>query len=55
MTSVVNAIASITTSFTAVTDFLGSVFGFLPSDLVAVITLGVTLGILISLIKMFGK
>lgn len=55
MTSVVNAIATITTSFTAVTDFLGSVFGFLPSDLVAVITLGVTLGILISLIKMFGK
>lgn len=55
MTSVVNAISQITTSFTAVTNFLGSVFGFLPSDLVAVITLGVTLGILISLIKMFGK
>lgn len=55
LTSVLDAIASITTSFSAITDFLGAVFGFLPSDLVAVITLGVTLGILISLIKMFGK
>lgn len=55
LTSVLDAIASITTSFSAITDFLGAVFGFLPSELVAVITLGVTLGILISLIKMFGK
>ena len=55
LTSVLTAIASITTSFTAITDFLSAVFGFLPSDLVAVITLGVTLGVLISLIKMLGR
>lgn len=54
-TSVIDAIANITTTFSGVTDFLSSVFSFLPTDLISIITLGVTLGVLISLIKMFGR
>ena len=55
LTEVLDAIAEITTNFTGVTDFLGQVFDFLPSEIVSVLLLGATLGILISLIKMLGK
>lgn len=54
-TSVLDAIASITESFSGVTDFISAIFGFLPSEVVAVITLGLTLAVLISLIRIIRR
>lgn len=55
ITDVLEAITNITTSFTGIIEFIGSIFGFLPSECVAVLTLGLTISVLIALIKMFGK
>lgn len=55
ITEVLTAITNITTSFTGIIEFIGSIFGFLPAECVAVLTLGLTISVLIALIKMFGK
>ena len=55
LTSVLDAISNITTDFSGVTDFLSQIFGFLPTEIISVLILGATLGVLISLIKMLGK
>lgn len=52
---VLTAIATIVTDFTGITDFLSSVFSFLPSEMVSVLTLALTTGLLISLIRMIRK
>ena len=52
---VLEGIASIITDFTGITDFFTQVFSFLPSDLVAVMSLALTTALLISLIRMFRK
>lgn len=55
ITEVLTAITNITTSFTSIIEFIGSIFGFLPAECIAVLTLGLTISVLIALIKMFGK
>lgn len=55
ITEVLTAITNITTSFTGIIEFIGSIFGFLPAECIAVLTLGLTISVLIALIKMFGK
>lgn len=55
ITDVLTAITNITTSFTGIIEFIGSIFGFLPSECIAVLTLGLTISVLIALLKMFGK
>lgn len=55
LNSVLDAIANITTNFDGINNFLSSIFGFLPDEIVSVILLGVSMAVLISLIKLLRK
>ena len=55
LTDLLLAITNITTGFDGIIQFIGSIIGFMPSEVVTIITVGLGLSVLIALLKMFGK
>lgn len=55
LTDLLLAITNISTGFDGIIQFIGSIIGFMPSEVVTIITVGLGLSVLIALLKMFGK
>ena len=54
-TSILEALAIITTNFSAITDFLGSIFSWLPTEIVTLMTLGLSMALFAAFITWFRK
>ena len=54
-TDILAAIAEITSNFSAITDFFGTVFGWLPDEIVTLMTLGLAMALFAAFISWFKK
>ena len=55
LTSILTAIGTIVTDFTGITDFLGQIFAWLPSEIITLMTLGLTTALFAAFLTWFKK
>lgn len=55
LTSILTAIASITSNFSAITDFFSAIFGWLPTEIITLMTLGLSMALFAAFITWFKK